>query len=299
MTFEFNSKKRSLSFLKKNKRDNIKIGILVTEEDAQKLGLINIGDSFVPSPINGPTCEKNAIGYEYADKTQPKEYRYVSTIMVYPYGNIYADQVPVDQYRYCYPKVIIPPTEIELTLVANDSGSKFILANLEAGCPDSYYLYALNMFIEIFGRCFVFEENLVIDAKRTRVNWQILPPGERPSNHIKHFLEERKEDSDTFDAERLKIMEQYKSEEIVQGVNGFFGYFVYIFKNCCVLESAIYGNATYIIPKENWEDLSKKTKKELFDNRLLIAKIIHTANWEYEIRDLMKNLEKQSPYYWR
>ena len=93
-------------------------------------------------------------------------------------------------------------------------------------------------------------------------------------------------------------MEQYKSEEIVQGINGFFGYFVYVFKDCCVLESAIYGNATYIIPKENWEELSKKTKKELFDNKLLIAKIIHTANWEHEIRNLMKNLEKQSPRYW-
>lgn len=48
---------------------------------------------------------------------------------------------------------------------------------------------------------------------------------------------------------------------------------MHIFSNHCVLESAIYGNATYIIPKENWEVLSQKTKQELINERLVIEKL--------------------------
>lgn len=44
----------------------------------------------------------------------------------------------------------------------------------------------------------------------------------------------------------------------------------------CVLESALYGNATYIIPKENWEVLSQKMKKELLDEKIVIEKVIHS-----------------------
>lgn len=69
----------------------------------------------------------------------------------------------------------------------------------------------------------------------------------------------------------------------VSGKNGY--------DKCCVLESAIYGNATYIIPKENWEILSQKTKKELFDENKVIGKIDHTAKWKQNVSDKFKMLE--------
>ena len=55
-------------------------------------------------------------------------------------------------------------------------------------------------------------------------------------------------------------MEMYNATTMVEGVNGFKGYYAYLYDNYCVLESAFYGNATYIIPKDNWEELSQKTK---------------------------------------
>lgn len=59
----------------------------------------------------------------------------------------------------------------------------------------------------------------------------------------------------------------YNATTMVEGVNGFKGYYAYLYDNYCVLESAFYGNATYIIPKDNWEELSQKTKRELFDEK--------------------------------
>lgn len=57
------------------------------------------------------------------------------------------------------------------------------------------------------------------------------------------------------------------------------------------IESAIYGNATYIIPKENWEILSQKTKKELFDENKVIGKIDHTDKWKQNVSDKFRMLE--------
>ena len=135
------------------------------------------------------------------------------------------------------------------------------------------------------------EIQLDYSSKRQRCNWKMLPPGEMPSRHIKKQLGERGEKIDTYDIFRLEYMEKYNSEKIVEGINGFKGYYAFIFSKCCVLESAIYGNATYIIPKENWEILSQKTKKELFDENKVIGKIDHTAKWKQNVSDKFKMLE--------
>ena len=96
--------------------------------------------------------------------------------------------------------------------------------------------------------------------------------------------------TDTYDIFRLEYMEKYNSEKIVEGINGFKGYYAFIFSKCCVLESAIYGNATYVIPRENWEILSQKTKKELFDEKKVIRKIDHTEKWKQNIKNVFDEL---------
>ena len=152
---------------------------------------------------------------------------------------------------------------------------------------------AVNILLEIYGVCYIFDGEIQLDysSKRQRCNWKMLPPGEMPSRHIKKQLGERGEKIDTYDIFRLEYMEKYNSEKIVEGINGFKGYYAFIFSKCCVLESAIYGNATYIIPKENWEILSQKTKKELFDENKVIGKIDHTAKWKQNVNDKFKMLE--------
>ena len=150
----------------------------------------------------------------------------------------------------------------------------------------------INLFLEIYGVCYIFDETIQVDksSRRQRCNWEILPAGELPSKHIKKQLMEHGQKTDTYSIFRLEYMEKFKSEKIVEGINGFNGYYAYVFKNYCVLESAVYGNATYIIPKENWEILSQKTKKELFNAEKVVAKLDHTEKWQKNITSMFNEL---------
>lgn len=273
----------------------IQLGVPNVDGRAEKVGLRSVGDVVLPSAEFGPNCQKNAYGYSYTDKTQPKAERYVSTVWIYPYGNTNASQIACDIYRKCYPKVEVPPTGIELLLFENEKGETYIIADLTQETRENHLKEAINIFLEIFKECYVFSEDIRIDEKtiRRRCNWEILPPGEKPSVHLSHQLRKKRKRTDTFDVERLKTLERYHIEQIVEGINGFAGYYAYIFKDHCVLESAMYGNATYIIPKENWEVYSQMTKKELFDDNLVIEKLIHNEKWASNIKESIKKIENQ------
>lgn len=264
----------------------IQIGIQVTGDEAEKVGLFKVGDVVLPSAKFGPQSRRNAYGYEYADKTKPKERRYVSTNWIYPFGNTNASMVAADIYRKCYPKVEVPAYGIELQLIENEKKQQLVIAELTKDIRENYLKEAINLFLEIYGICYVFDGTIQIDdsVKRQRCNWEMLPPGQMPSKHLKKQLRQNGEKADAYNVYRLEYMEKYRPEKVVEGINGFKGYYAYIFGECCVLESAIYGNATYIIPKEDWEVLSQKTKKELLDENKVIAKIEHTEKWQQNVR---------------
>lgn len=275
--------------------DKVTIGIPATCEEAEKVGLKDVGDAVLPSGEFGPVCMKNAYGASYPDKTKEKEYRYVSTVWTQPYGNGRAYPVAIDMYRNCYPKTEVPPTETELVLWENERGEKYILAHLANEPLKDSLKDAVNIFLEIFGYCYVFSEQpeIIPNKIRKRCNWKILPPGKLPSENLREWLLKREEYAYTFDVSRLEYVEQFKAENIVEGINGFSGYYAFLFQNHCVLESAIYGNATYIIAKENWEELSQKTKGELTQNNLIKEKIVHRENWYEEFSLAMQKLENQ------
>lgn len=270
----------------------IQIGVLVSGNEAEKVCLFEPGDVVLPRGSFGVQSRKNAYGYTYADKTKQKERRYVSTNWVYPFGNINASMVAADIYKTCYPKVVMPPCAIELKLYQDESRQKYVIADLTDEIREKYLKETINLFLEIYGVCYIFDEDIQIDnlARRQRCNWEILPAGELPSKHIKKQLSNRGQKTDTFSVFRLEYMETLNSEKIVEGINGFNGYYAYVFKNYCVLESAVYGNATYIIPKENWEILSQKTKKELFKEDKVIAKLDHTEKWQQNITSVFNKL---------
>lgn len=275
--------------------NKIQIGIPVDADEAMLIGLHNVGDSVLPAPNFGCVSKRNACGDECADKSQPKIRRYINTIWVQPFGNDYASPSPVDIYKKCYPKILISPTGIEFVLYENSEKKQFVLADLTEEIRKKHLVDVVNLFLEIYGRCYVFDEEIDVTPikKRRRCNWELLPPGEKPSVHLAHQLKEQCLPYDTFDVNRLYVLDRYDFEFVAEGINGFAGYYAYVFKNHCVLESAKYGNATYIIPRENWEILSQKTKKELMDNDLVVEKIIHTSQWKRMIRKAIKKLENQ------
>lgn len=270
----------------------IQIGVPVIGDEAEKVCLFEQGDMVLPCGNFGVQSRKNAYGYTYADKTKTKERRYVSTNWVYPFGNTNASMIAADIYKPCYPKVEVPPYAIELKLYQDKNGQKYVIADLTNEIRKMHLKEAINLFLEIYGVCYIFDEDIQIDnsTRRQRCNWEILPAGEMPSKHIKKQLADRGQKTDTYSIYRLEYMETFKAEKVVEGINGFNGYYAFVFKNYCVLESAVYGNATYIIPKEDWEILSQKTKKELFNEDKVIAKLDHTEKWQQNIKGMFNKL---------
>ena len=272
--------------------NKILLGIPVEGSEATKDGLKTVGDIVVPSGMFGINCRKNAYGYEISDKTKPKERRYVSTNWIYPFGNTNASKVAVDIYKKCYPKIKVDAYGIELQLYENVNKQQFVIVNMTNDIRTKYMKEAINFMLEIYGKCYIFNGEIRIDdtIQKNRCNWEILPAGEMPSKHLIKQFEAMHRDSDTFDLARLEFIETYNATSCVEGINGFKGYYAYLFEEYCVLESAIYGNATYIIPKDNWEITSQKTKKELIDEKTLIEKIDHTKNWKINIKRIFNTL---------
>ncbi len=272
--------------------DLIQLGVPVVSDEATKVGLEQIGDVVLPSGDFGAQSMRNAYGYVHADKTKPKERRYVSTNWIYPYGNDNASLVAADIYRECYPQIQVPAWEIELQLFEDKSAKRYVIVNLTEEIRKNYLKEAINLMLEIYGECYIFDRIIGIETspKKKKCNWEILPRGEEPSKHFKKQMRKQEKRENSYDAFRLEYIEKYPYKEAVEGTNGFKGYYAYLFNKYCVFESAVYGNATYIIPKENWEVLSQKTKKELFKEGYVVDKIDHTEKWQDNIKKIFASL---------
>lgn len=283
---------RSLCIPKAYDLNKIQIGIPVMDDEAEKIGLVEVGDIVLPSGMFGSQSRKNAYGYTYADKTKEKERRYITTNWVYPYGNTDASKVAADIYRECYPKIEVEPYGIEVQLFEDENNQQFVIINMTDEIRKQYMKEAINLLLEIYGICYIYNGVVGIEKaiKRRRCNWEILPPGEMPSKHVEKQSKAMNQSTDTYDIERLNYVETYNALEMIEGINGFRGYYAYLYKNYCVLESAFYGNATYIIPKDNWEELSQRTKRELIDEKKLVGKIDHTEKWKKNIARIFKKL---------
>ena len=282
-----------LSKLKGFDLGRVQFGVPVKNDEAKRVGLKKVGDIVLPSASFGPVSHRNAYGYSYSDKSKPKERRTVTTLWMHPYGNENASEIAVDINRMCYPIVEMPPYGIELCLYENHESGQLVIIYMTDGIREKYLKEAVNLLLEIYGICYVYDGEFTADemvVSRRRCNWEILPPGEMPSRHIERYLSKNGENKDTFDVHRLKHIEKYPAKEIVEGINGFGGYYAFVYEEHCVLESALYGNATYIIPYENWEVLSQKTKQELFDEHAVEKRIVHTANWKHEIERTFRRL---------
>ncbi len=288
-----NKRINSIKILEKFNIEKIKIGIPVKNDEARKVCLTNVGDVVLPDAKFGPLSKKNANGYSYADKTKQKEMRYVNTIRFHPYGNDNADEIYKDIYRLCYPKIEVPPYEISLQLTSNSRSELFIYAVLTKQIRDNFIKEAINLLLEIFGICVITDEDIDVNFtnKTNWCNWVILPPGEKPSDYLKNFYNNNssKKNMD-FDLERLKYIESFNYISDSVGINGFRGYTAFIFEKYCVFECATYGNAIYIVERENWEELSKRTKKELIVEGKVVAKIEHKEFWKESLKKEFKKL---------
>lgn len=286
----------SIEFIKKLKLEDITIGIKVNNKEYEKLGISKFeeGRAIEPSPLFGTNCKKNTFGYSYPDKTKPKKEEVIGTRhwRLQDWGGHWHSGYS-NIIRKVYPKIEIAPTNIEFIFVKNKNGNKFIIANISESQKTKFLKQTINMFLEIFGFCEIFTKNLeLISNKIKRCNWKILPPGIKSCIEEQKTLEkENKKNRKNFEKYRLEVLDNFNPLEIYEGTGGFTGYYAYIFNKTCFLESGAYGNATYIIAKNEWKSLSKLSKNDLSKTNKILEKIIHNEKWEQEIKSLIKKFE--------
>ena len=127
-----------------------------------------------------------------------------------------------------------------------------------------------------------------------RLNWKILPPGDIPWSQLKQemdpFIRKAPKGNQPVILYRLEMINKYQPDFRAVGHGGFNGYIVSGFKKKKIftLESIFYGNATYVFG-DNWEELSKKTKAEILNEKLQKERIIHREGWDSNIDRLLSS----------
>lgn len=197
-----------------------------------------------------------------------------------------------------YPRTNVAPPSLELTIQANTGGKRVLMSPLIADWKNNpeQLLHAINLLLDLFGECTFFDEDLnqVVTAPMKHLNWKILPKGERPfselQSQLKSALNRIKPGNRSFVDHRLERLNSFKPDFTAIGQGGFTGYVVFGYpkKDTYVLESILYGNATYVVGKD-WEKLSQMTKAEILNDNLHKQRIIHRRSWFEKVRRLFSD----------
>jgi len=262
---------------------------------------LEIGETVLPRP-KGPISMFNANGKYLKHKDQPKETAYTTVFWEWEQW-AGRDQTEthsklVDRSYKRYPRTFIAPPSIELTVAVTSEDKKVIISPIfEYNNNDDDLIHWINLFLELFGECQLFTENLeeILIKKPIKLNWDILPEGRMPweklQNTILPIVNKASEGKRPVIWDRIHNINKYGPDFQAIGKAGFDGYIVFGFENksLYVFESIFYGNATYIFDKE-WEELSKKSKAEILDNNLQKNRIIHRANWQSEFDQIFNEM---------
>ena len=130
-----------------------------------------------------------------------------------------------------------------------------------------------------------------------KLNWELLPTGERSFKKLKDYLQTIPKLSDVeFDFERLDKIISLNADEIYYGVDEFEGYLVFYFGKIkvAVLDCPIKGNAIYIFG-EDWKNLSRLSKSKLlnfYPNKT--KRIIHKGDWFEKLKSLLQTYYEKS-----
>lgn len=279
------------------------IGIPVTPERMDRLRQLGFdqmshGETVLPLVV-GPITRYNAEGKFISHRDQPKETLYRT--FEWSHREFHGDQEHevtnwVDIPYQRYPRTQVPPPALELTCVQNDAGETLVVAPALAyseATPEPL-LHTINLFLELFHEAHVLTDELqaIVLPQAQRLNWHVLPPGEHPWDRLHEALtpmiEQARQGQRRFLELRLQIIAQYGPTFTAVGQAGFNGYVIFGFpeKNLYVLESGLYGNATYVVT-DDWAALSRMTKAELINGDLHRARVVHLKNWFDEIGKLL------------
>lgn len=260
---------------------------------------LDIGEKVLPA-VDGPVSNRNANGRTVVHRDQPMEtaYRQVRWSWTEYHGPNRVEQEETKDVSYKrYPRTQLPPYAVELTIVDRD-GDPIVVSDPVEYVDDNEELivHSVNLFLELFGQCDILDVDLdpVTVPVTRRLNWTVLPEGEYPWERTREELEtvvnRAPEGNRPVIWERLETIAAHEPDFTAVGRGGFAGYVVFGFedRSIYVLESAFYGNATYVLG-DDWQRLSQLTKAELLDRDLHEQRIIHRADsWRPAIHSLLR-----------
>lgn len=282
-----------------NQSDSFLIGIdldTVAVERLQALGFdspLVPGQRLLPSAATGPACRRNAEGYEIIHRDQPMEtaFRQVEWHWTQFRGRYESEEMSrvVDVSYKRYPRTFVRPYGIELEVRVRADGRSFVISGPFEKTADQLVAATntANVLREALGGFEVMPLDLNgwVSAPIRRLNWQLLPPGKNPWESAQPVLERMLQRAPAGNQNvlraRLEAVGSKGPDFVAIGMGGFDGYTVFGFndRKLCVLECPHVNNATYILPLESWESISRMTKAEILNAKLHKVRIVHTRSW--------------------
>ena len=259
------------------------------KQAALKYGLSFDGSYQIPIPIGKETC-KNANGFWKVRKDLPKENRPIERAyhIVDWHGNDHYGTAYYDML--CYKREFIPPTELAFRV---ENG--VVYSQLLCNSPDEMakIKVSINILLEIFGFCELRKDDktlLMPSVPVIKVPWEILRAGTKEKsiwdNYLDKTLRNKPETQKFAIKRRHEFLWKQNPDFCALGKQSFWGYIVYGFKKSkiYIFESDQPDNATYIFYGD-WEGASKLTKTEILTGHLHKARIFHTKNWYYKVKE--------------
>lgn len=266
-------------FCVRNNKENVK---KLKENDLKD------GEEFIPKVV-GPQTKKNAYGYRIVHKELPKENREIeiSYHLIDWGGN---DNYGIAYYdRLCYPIETVSPTCYSII-----SDGELLRSEKINKTDKTKAKIVANIFLEIFGEFEIIDDkkNAINTKTVKRVPWKLLPIGKMPWDKkietILKNIDKLPKNRKYMIMDRCETILKYNPDEIYIGNDYFNGYIVYGFKkkNIYLLESDYINNATYVF-NNDWQELSKLTKRELILGNLYYKRLIHNKVWKKGIEKIL------------
>jgi len=281
---------------------NVYVGLVSPDKSQlKKIGFseeLKNGETILPRPV-GKASVFNANGRTIKHVDQPMETAY--TTIEWQWTELHGrTRVAKSDFRdrpyKRYPRSHVPAPSIQLTLHTDTEGNQVVLTSLieDWSLNQQNLIHAVNLLLDIFGKATFFDEKLkqVLTAPVHYLNWRVLPEGKHPYSVLRQEVRESinrvKKGNKSFVTHRLERINSYDPAFTAIGQGGFTGYVIFGFpsRGIFILESILYGNATYVLG-EDWEKISRMTKAEILDSKLHKDRIVHLRKWFAKIRSLL------------
>lgn len=273
----------------------------LSNENCERVGLPRsprAGDTVLPRVV-GPVTRFNARGRWNVRRDLPKEPRYIRTVSWKWTQWAGRDQTEHedfrDIYRDCYPRELVPPPSVELSVIGIEGAPHVTTPELlKTDANTEHNRHCVNLLLELFGSCELLSATMRPMRLPTlrRANWRMLPPGDYPWDkveaHIDAAVGKRSDDTKRVIWDRQTTIKAFSPDEIYVGEAGFDDYLAYVFtsRRLVVLESVRKDNAIYVFGLD-WKRVSQLSKAEIVRGSLQTARIVHAKGWKVQLAQLL------------